>query len=437
MHIIDIIHKKRNGESLSPAEISFFVKGYVAGDIPDYQISSLLMAIWFRGMDRAETTALTLAMRDSGDTVDLSGIPGIKVDKHSTGGVADTTTLIAAPVVAACGGRVAKMSGRGLGHTGGTIDKLESIPGFSTEQSFERFTEIVKGVGLSVIGQTGNLVPADKKLYALRDVTGTVDNVSLIASSIMSKKLAAGSDAIVLDVKTGSGAFMKTASASENLARMMVDIGRMAGKRMVALVTDMNQPLGNAVGNALEVREAIEILSGMHEGDLKAVSLALAARMIFLSGLSSSVSEAERTAEAALASGKALSSLAGMIEAQSGDPRVTEDCGLLPRAKSQISVTAESSGFIRSMKTDEIGVSALLLGAGRMRKEDRIDPAVGIWLSKRIGDPVSKGEELAVFHVNSEASLDESLRRFRDALVIGPERPKLPPLIHGIVEGEN
>jgi pyrimidine-nucleoside phosphorylase len=376
-------------------------------------------------------------MRDSGDTVDLSGIPGIKVDKHSTGGVADTTTLIAAPVVAACGGRVAKMSGRGLGHTGGTIDKLESIPGFSTEQSFERFTEIVKGVGLSVIGQTGNLVPADKKLYALRDVTGTVDNISLIASSIMSKKLAAGSDAIVLDVKTGSGAFMKTASASENLARMMVDIGRMAGKRMVALVTDMNQPLGNAVGNALEVREAIEILSGMHEGDLKAVSLALAARMIFLSGLSSSVSEAERAAEEALASGKALSSLAGMIKAQGGNPRVTEDCGLLPRAKSRISVAAESSGFIRSMKTDEIGVSALLLGAGRMRKEDRIDPAVGIWLSKRIGDPVSKGEELAVFHVNSEASLDESLRRFRDALDIGPEKPELPPLIHGIVEGEN
>ncbi|HOV63874.1 MAG TPA: pyrimidine-nucleoside phosphorylase [Spirochaetia bacterium] len=433
MHIIDIILKKRNGGVLSHEEISYFVNGYVDGSIPDYQISSLLMAIWFRGMDPEETAALTLAMRDSGDTVDLSGIPGIKVDKHSTGGVADTTTLVAAPIVAACGGRVAKMSGRGLGHTGGTIDKLESIPGFSTEQSFETFSRIVRDVGLSIIGQTANLVPADKKLYALRDVTGTVDNISLIASSIMSKKLAAGSDAIVLDVKTGSGAFMKTIDASVKLAEIMVDIGKKAGKRIVALVTDMNQPLGNAVGNALEVREAIEILSGMHEGDLKAVSLALAARMIFLSGLSGSVKEAESMAADALDSGKALASLAAMIEAQGGDPNVTRDTGLLPEAASLIPVYAGASGYVTAMHTEEIGVAALLLGAGRMKKEDRIDPAVGIWLSRRIGDPVAEGEPLAVFHVNSRASLAESVERFRNAVVIGSKKPEPITLIHRVI----
>ena len=283
MHITDIILKKRNDGKLSREEIDYFIREYVDGTLPDYQISALLMAIWFRGMDEQETVDLTLSMAASGDHIDLSRIPGIKVDKHSTGGVADTTTLIAAPLVAACGGRVAKMSGRGLGHTGGTLDKLESIPGFSITQTMDGFIRTVTDCGLSVIGQTANLVPADKKLYALRDVTGTVDNVSLIASSIMSKKLASGSDAIILDVKTGSGAFMKSAEAAERLARVMVGIGRIAGRKTLALVTDMNQPLGNAIGNAVEVQEAIEILRGRHPGDLKTVSFALAAQMLIAS----------------------------------------------------------------------------------------------------------------------------------------------------------
>ncbi|MBN2049532.1 MAG: pyrimidine-nucleoside phosphorylase [Spirochaetales bacterium] len=435
MHIVDIILKKRNGGELSAEEIDFFIKGYVSGELPDYQIAALLMAVWFRGMNTRETTDLTLAMTRSGDLVDLSAIHGIKVDKHSTGGVADTTTLVLAPLVAACGGRVAKMSGRGLGHTGGTLDKLESIPGFSVDQPMERFREIVNRVGLSVIGQTANLVPADKMLYSLRDVTGTVDNLSLIAGSIMSKKLAAGSDAIVLDVKTGSGAFMRERKDAEALARAMVDIGNGAGKKTVALVTDMNQPLGNAVGNALEVREALEILKGEHPGDLKEVALALASWMLILSGLAADETEARQALEEALSSGEGLKRFRALVEAQGGDGRVVDNpAGILPKARRVIPVKASADGYVSSMENAEIGMSALLLGAGRQSKTDVIDPAVGIWMKRRLGDRVKPGDVLAEFHVNDEKNLQEAMQRFTTAVKITPKTPEKNPLIYRVVE---
>ncbi|PIE00361.1 MAG: thymidine phosphorylase, partial [Acidobacteria bacterium] len=393
-----------------------------------------LMAIWFNGMNPQETTDLTLSMVDSGDTIDLSSINGIKVDKHSTGGVADTTTLVAAPLVAACGGRVAKMSGRGLGHTGGTLDKLESIPGLSISQPMEAFQEFVNTIGLSVIGQTANLVPADKKLYALRDVTATVDNMSLIAASIMSKKIASGADAIVLDVKTGSGAFMKTPEDSLALAGAMVDIGKLAGRKTVALVTDMNQPLGNAVGNALEVQEAIEILKGGHPGDLKDVALALSAWMLRFSELAESEAEAVDKLNKALESGAAVDVLKKMIAAQGGDPSVCDDTGGLPKADNLVSVKAEASGWLSRIDNAEIGMSAMLLGAGRQTKDDIIDSAVGLWMKKRIGDKVETGDELAVFHVNDQKNLDEAVERFKAALKIESERPEKMPLIYDVVD---
>ncbi|MFP4266777.1 MAG: pyrimidine-nucleoside phosphorylase [Spirochaetaceae bacterium] len=430
MRIIDIIEKKRNGGELSREEIEFFIRGYVEEEIPDYQIAPLLMAIWFNGMNNRETADLTLAMVASGETIDLSSIPGIKVDKHSTGGVADTTTLVVGPLVAAAGGRVAKMSGRGLGHTGGTLDKLESIPGFQVSQPMERFAEIVKDCGFSLIGQTGNLVPADKKLYALRDVTATVDNVSLIAGSVMSKKIASGSDKIVLDVKTGSGAFMKNTEEAIALARTMVHIGELADRETHAIVSDMNQPLGNAVGNALEVKEAVEILQGKHEGDLKEVSLTLASKMLILSKLASTEEEARDKLRRAIDSGEALRRFARTIELQGGDPAVTEETGTLPRASEVVPLTAESSGYIASFDTVALGISAMLLGAGRVKKEDSIDPAVGYWLKKRIGDPVEKGETVAEFHVNSKANLEESMERFRGGMSIQREKPDTPSLIY-------
>lgn len=434
MHITDIILKKRSDKALSKEEIDFFISGYVGGLIPDYQASALLMAIWFNGMNAQETTDLTLSMVASGDTIDLSAINGIKVDKHSTGGVADTTTLIAAPLVAACGGKVAKMSGRGLGHTGGTLDKLESIPGLSIEQPMNIFEELVNRIGLSVIGQTGNLVPADKMLYALRDVTVTVDNMSLIAASIMSKKIASGADAIVLDVKTGSGAFMKTVEDSLELAKAMVEIGKLAGRSTVALVTDMNQPLGNAVGNALEVREAVEILRGDHPGDLKDVAFALSAWMLRLSKLADSETEAMDMLNEALESGKALEALASMIKAQGGDPSVCADTSRLPQAGRLLSVTADQGGWLSEMDNTEIGVSAMLLGAGRQTKSDVIDPAVGLWMKKRLGDKVKAGDELAVFYVNNEKNLDEALSRFKNAFKISSGEPEKLPLIYKVVE---
>jgi len=430
MRVIDIIQKKKYGGKLSKDEIDFFIKGYAAGDIPDYQIASLLMAIWFIGMDKEETTELTLSMVDSGDRIDLSLIPGIKVDKHSTGGVADTTTLVVGPLVAAAGGLVAKMSGRGLGHTGGTLDKLESIPGFSIALSMEEFADVVKKCGVSVIGQTGNLVPADKKLYALRDVTGTVDNLSLIAGSVMSKKIAAGSDKIVLDVKTGSGAFMKSVEDAAALGRMMVAIGKLAGKETHAFVTDMNQPLGNAVGNALEVREAIEILQGKHAGDLKELSIALAVRMLVLGEVFESRKQADEKVRSVIEDGSALEKFSKMIELQGGDPKVTEDVSLLPAAESLIEIKAERAGYLTAMDTESLGMSALLLGAGRTKKSDPIDPAVGYWIRKRLGDYVEKGDVLAEFHVNDKKNLDEAVAKFKDALTVGEKSPGNRKLIY-------
>ncbi len=435
MHLIDIIQKKRNGGELSREEIDYVITEYVRDSIPDYQIAALLMAIWFRGMTRRETTDLTLAMAGSGDQVDLSRIPGVKVDKHSTGGVADTATLVVGPLVAACGGRVAKMSGRGLGHTGGTLDKLESIPGLTVTQTMERFIEIVSDCGLAIVGQTANLVPADKKLYALRDVTGTVDNLSLIASSVMSKKIAAGCDAIVLDVKTGTGAFMKERQGAVELARAMVEIGQLAGRRTLALVTDMNQPLGNAIGNAVEVAEAIQILRGeLPSGDLKTVSFALAAQMLIASDICPSEDRAMALLDQAVASGGALERFARMIKAQGGDARICEDPGRLPNARQVLPLKARSSGFVGRMDTEAIGTAALLLGAGREKKDDAVDPAVGIWLLKRIGDPVRAGEDLALFHVNREGNLEESMRRFADAITIAEERSAPLPLIYTKIE---
>ncbi|MDM8535624.1 pyrimidine-nucleoside phosphorylase [Desulfobacterales bacterium HSG17] len=425
MHFPEIILKKRNGQTLSTDEIRFFIDGYVSGKIPDYQAAAFLMAIWFSKMDDRETTDLTVAMRDSGDVVDLSAIAGIKVDKHSTGGVGDTTTLVTTPLVAACGGKVAKMSGRGLGHTGGTLDKLESIPGASTSQSMERFFKIVSECGLCVIGQTADLVPADKKLYALRDVTATVDNISLIASSVMSKKLASGADAIILDVKTGSGAFMQKKEDAENLARAMVEIGKLAGRRTIALVTDMNQPLGNAVGNALEVREAIEILQGQHEGDLKEVSLALAANMLIVSDLAQNEDQAMGLLNKALTSGKALDHLEQMIAGLDGDPSVCRNTTELPQANRIVPITAEKSGIVSAINTSDIGICALLLGAGRRTKEDQIDPAVGLWMKTRLDEKVNAGDIIAEFYVNDEENIVEATQRFRQAIIID-ENPVLP-----------
>ena len=433
MRIIDLIIKKKRGEILSREEIRFFIDGYVSGDIPDYQVSSLLMAIYFQGMNKQETTDLTMSMVDSGDKFDLSAINGIKVDKHSTGGVADTATLIVGPLVAASGGLVAKMSGRGLGHTGGTLDKLESIPGLNISQTMDRFAEIVNTCGVAVIGQTGNLVPADKKLYALRDVTGTVDNVSLIAGSIMSKKLASGSDKIVLDVKMGSGAFMKDVKGAVELAKMMVDIGTLSGKETIALVTDMNQPLGNAVGNALEVIEAIEILAGQHEGDLKTVSCALASKMLILGGIFSSEDEAMAKINEVIGNGEALKRFGQMIEMQGGNAEVINNTGLLAAADSIIEVKAEADGFIQSMNTENMGMVALLLGAGRTKKTDVVDPAVGYWLKKRIGDLVKKGDILADFHVNDRKNLDESIELFKKSIIIGKTQGKKIDLIYDII----
>ena len=348
--------------------------------------------------------------------------------------MSDGTTLVVAPLVAACGGKVAKMSGRGLGHTGGTLDKLESIPGFSVMQSMDKFIQTVSEIGLSVIGQTDNLVPADKKLYALRDVTGTIDNISLIASSIMSKKIASGSNAIVLDIKTGNGAFMKRISDSIRLAESMVDIGRLAGRRTIAVVTDMNQPLGFSVGNTLEVREAVEILQGQYDSDLKVVAFTLASRMLIASGICDTENETIEKLEDALSSGKALVKLAQMIEAQGGNPDLVNDLSLIPAASKVIPVRADKEGYIKEINTPEVGYSAMLLGAGRVKKEDEIDHSVGIWLKKRLCDYVGKGDIIAEFHVNDEKNFNAAVKRFLDAYVIGKEQPEELPLIYTILD---
>lgn len=427
---VEIIRKKRLGAELSNAEIAAFVRGVVDGTFADYQISALLMAICIQGMTKAETRCLTMEMAHSGDILDLSCLSGPTVDKHSTGGVGDTTSLILVPLVAACGAKVAKMSGRGLGFTGGTLDKLESIPGLCTAMEETRFLRTVEEIGCAIISQTGDLAPADKVLYALRDVTATVDSMPLIVSSILSKKIASGAQNIVLDVKCGSGALMETLEDAKTLAQMLVEIGNAAGRRFCALVTDMNQPLGMNVGNALEVREAIEILSGQAGGALKEISLEIGAKMLALAG----IPEGRAKLTAALESGAGLKKLAKMIAALGGDPRVTEDVFLLPQAEAVLPVCATQSGYIQSVTANEIGRASLLLGAGRIRKEDSVDPAVGLVMAKRIGEWVDAGEPLAHLHVSARSDAKAAAELVRGAVVLSQEPVTAPPLIYATVE---
>ncbi|MCH3961852.1 MAG: pyrimidine-nucleoside phosphorylase [Solobacterium sp.] len=437
MRFVDTIEKKADGNALTKEEIQEMIDGYVKGDIPDYQMSSMCMAILQKGMTPQETADLTMAMMHSGDVVDLSDLPGVKLDKHSTGGVGDTTTLVVAPLVAACGGTVAKMSGRGLGHTGGTLDKLESIPGTSIEQSMDRFKEIVKENGVAVIGQTGNLVPADKKLYALRDVTATVRSIPLIASSIMSKKLASGADAIVLDVKTGTGAFMRTKEEAFTLAKLMVSIGTLVGRKVRALVTDMNQPLGMAVGNALEVREAVELLSGkIAETDpLYEVCMLLGENMMMLAGLAENEAEAQKKLKQAIADGSGLKRLQKMIALQGGDSSYLtfENMEKLVAVKQHIEVKADSDGYVSSMDAEKIGTAAQLLGAGRAKKEDTIDPAVGLVMRVRCGYAVKKGSSLCTLYVNDDTYLKDAEELLHEAIEITPEKGEIKPMIYGTV----
>lgn len=430
---VDLIQKKKNGETLTKEEIDFMITDYVAGKIPDYQMSAMLMAIYFNGMEDEELAAFTLAMRDSGDLVDLSPIEGIKVDKHSTGGVGDKTTLIVGPIVAACGVPVAKMSGRGLGFTGGTLDKLESISGFRIDLSAEEFFETVKKTGISVIGQTGNLAPADKLLYALRDVTATVDSIPLIAASVMSKKLAAGSDKIVLDVTTGSGAFMKNTRDAKKLAKHMVAIGNHAGKETVAILTGMEEPLGFAIGNNMEVKEAIEVLKGDGPEDVKEVSVALAGMMLSLGLENVSHSQGKRMAKKALSSGQAFEKFKEMVQAQGGDIRYVEHPEFFERDAFEGEVLAAEDGFLSGMDTEKIGVAAGLLGAGRETKDSVIDMSAGIYLEKKIGDTVKKGEPIAICYAGTKEKLNRGMAMFESSIRYSKETPRIPKLIVDII----
>lgn len=434
MRMIDIIEKKKNGKALDGEEIDFFINNYVSGNIPDYQVSALLMAIYFQKMDYEETLALTLAMADSGDRLNLSAIKGVKVDKHSTGGVGDKTSLVLAPMVAALGGKVAKMSGRGLGHTGGTIDKLESIQGFNTALSEEAFIKQVNDIGIAITGQTGNLAPADKKLYALRDVTATVDNISLIASSIMSKKLASGADAIVLDVKTGSGAFMKKEEDAKRLAEEMVRIGKGAGRKMAAMITDMDQPLGFAVGNSLEVIEAINTLKGNGPKDLTKLCLNLGTYMILAARDDLDKESAEKELMRVIKDGSALKKLAELVEAQGGNPDAVYDTGMLKVAENVTNVVAKESGYIKSIQSEQIGKASMILGGGRATKEDVIDLSVGVVLSKKKGDMVEKGETIAIIYSNNADKAKEAECTVLDAYTIVPEYIEKDKLIKLIIE---
>ncbi|BCV22858.1 thymidine phosphorylase [Moorella sp. Hama-1] len=488
MQMLDLIRRKREGQALEPAEIEAMIGDYTAGAIPDYQMAAFLMAVYFRGLSREETAALTRAMVASGEQVDWSAIPGVKVDKHSTGGVADTTTLVLAPLVAAAGVSVVKMSGRGLGHTGGTIDKLESIPGFRVQLEREEMVRQVKAIGLAVTAPTGQLAPADGKLYALRDVTATVESIPLIASSVMSKKIAAGADAIVLDVKVGSGAFMPDLDSARELARTMVELGRDVGRRVVAVITNMDEPLGMMVGNALEVREAIAVLSGGGPRELREVCLTLGSQMLLLAGVgdsgdvcrqwegisagttpgtrkadqrlegfppgaagragevyqgregslpeaTSNVEEARRRLEDLLASGAALAKFRQFIAAQGGDPAVVDRPELLPASREQVMIAAAGSGYISAVQAHLVGEAAMLLGAGRMTKESPIDLAVGIELKKRRGDYVRAGEPLAVFHVNDRTNLAAARQRFLAAYTLAAAPPAPQPLVYEVIGG--
>lgn len=432
MRMYDIIMAKRLGQVLTDEQIRFAVEGFTRGCIPDYQMSALLMAICFQGMNEHETAYLTDCMARSGDIIDLSPIPGVKVDKHSTGGVGDKTSLVIGPIVASCGVPVAKMSGRGLGHTGGTLDKLESIPGLSVDIGKERFFEIVRDVGLSIIGQTGDVAPADKKLYALRDVTATVDNISLIASSIMSKKLAAGSDAILLDVKTGSGAFMKTLDDSVALAQAMVSIGEQMGRRTVALITDMDLPLGHAIGNALEVVEAVDTLRGHGPADFTEVCLQLASNMLLLAG-KGELPACRAMAEDAVASGRAFAKFKAMAAAQGGDTSVLDDTAKFPRAPIVHEVKAPQSGYISHMDATRCGIASVALGAGRASKEDAIDHSAGILLHRKTGDRVERGEVIAELFTAREASVQEAGQMLLGAITFAQERPAPHNLVYARV----
>lgn len=434
MRMYDIIAKKRDGGTLTRAEIAFAVNGYVDGSVPDYQMSALLMAIYLRGMTDAETAELTDVMAHSGDMVDLSAIQGIKADKHSTGGVGDKTTLVIAPIVAACGVKIAKMSGRGLGHTGGTIDKMESVPGTRTSLTQEEFFKQVNEIGISVIGQSGKIAVADKKLYALRDVTATVDNMSLIASSIMSKKLAAGADGIILDVKTGSGAFMKTEEDSFALAREMVKIGNGAGRKTVAVISDMDEPLGFAVGNALEVKEAIDTLCGNGPADFVELCLELGSRMLLVGKKAKNVEEAKEMLRAAIDNGSALRKLAEFVAAQGGDATAVYDTSLLPTASLEVPLTAEKDGYISAIQCEEVGICSLILGGGRETKDSVIDLSVGIVLNKKKGDYVRKGDTIAVLFANDKGKEEAAEKRLRAAITIGENPPAPKRMIKGIVE---
>ena len=435
MNMVGIITKKKLGQALTPEEIAYFVHGAANRSIADYQLAALLMAIRLNGMTPEETKELTLAMAHSGEIADLSRIPGVKVDKHSTGGVGDTTTLILAPLVAACGVPVAKMSGRGLGHTGGTLDKLESIPGVCIDVEIPAFKRIVRELGVCVIGQTGDLVPADKRIYALRDVTGTVESIPLIASSIMSKKLAAGTDAIVLDVKTGSGAFMQTLEDAHTLAQTMVEIGEHVGRKTVAVITDMDQPLGMAVGNALEVREAVQLLCGQipPEDPLYQVCMLLAGHMLMLGGLAKDQAEAEAKLTHALRSGAGFAKLQAMVCALGAKPGCLEDMDALCKTRRLVPVALEGSGYIANMAAAQIGTAAQLLGAGRAKKTDVIDPAVGLIMHKRRGDYLKAGEPLATLYVNDETRLAEAMDTLRGAITLSKEPPEAVPMVYEVV----
>lgn len=433
MRMYDLIMKKRNGGVISDDEIAFMVKGYTNGEIPDYQMSAMMMAIYFQGMNEQETLALTMEMAKSGDMLDLSEIKGIKVDKHSTGGVGDKTSLALTPMVAALGVPVAKMSGRGLGHTGGTIDKLESFTGFSTDISEAQFKDNVNKIGIAIMGQTADLAPADKKLYALRDVTATVDNMSLIASSIMSKKLAAGADAIVLDVKTGSGAFMKTQEDSFGLASEMVKLGIGAGRNTVAIVSDMDQPLGFAVGNALEVKEAIDTLNGKGPDDFVELCLTLGSYMVVAAGKAENANEAKQMLKKCIEDGSALDKLADFIEAQGGDRELVYNTDRLPKASIIEEIESPADGYIQKIVCDEIGMCSLILGGGRETKESEIDLSVGLVLHKKVGDSVKKGEPLATIHANDRVKLNAARERFLRAYTIDDTPVTKKPLIKGIV----
>lgn len=434
MNILDVIKKKRDGNALSEQEIRWAIDAYTAGDVRDYQAAALLMAVFINGLDDRELWAWTSAMLQSGSTVDLSGLKGPKVDKHSTGGVGDKISIPLAPLAAAIGVNVPMISGRGLGHTGGTLDKLESIPGFDTRLSIDAFVRTVREVGVAMIGQTGELAPADRKLYALRDVTATVESIPLICASIMSKKLAEGIDGLVLDVKTGSGAFMKTLDDSRKLARTLVGIGKSAGVRTVALITNMNQPLGRFVGNALEVRESIDILRGQGPDDTTELTLTLAGYMAYVGGLVDDAGQGRALAQAALADGRALEKFRQMVAAQHGDPRVADDPDVMASAAHRKEVVADKSGFVAAIDTVAVGMAGVLLGGGRLAKEDPIDPAVGMEVFKTVGDPVKKGDVLLEIHYNDDKRLEEAVGMILGAYQVAETPPEKQPLIYEVIE---